>query len=538
MHYLAIQPSAWLPEPPAHWNARHPLWQDAAQVCARLSPVVYQHDGYWVIDTRTVQRLHGGLHPMTAQFAKACARLVQQHAAIGCGHTPLQAVARLQLWRPPTEQSTANTDADNTTDTHRIRILRQPPVADLPLALLPQWHPHRKTLQALGWHTWGHIRALPTAQATRRFGRAALLALDQAYGDAAHQWPLMTHALQFDQRCELPALASNMADLHDTAQALLACLCAHLRQHHAAATAIAWTWHFEPSLQSRSAGLAPKQHLRLHSSQASAQEAMWWRLTHAHWERQTLERPVESLQLQLQAHETQTHTTPNLLASSHAPHQHTERPPQASTTWTVCLDHIQAKLGDDAVRVLQLHPELLPEQQQTWQAYSPHYAQQLERNEQGARAKQALAHKAQHTTRSAVQHKVQQAVQLDTQLQHIARIQSWQGMRPTWLLRPPKRLVVNNHMPQYGSELQLLMGPERLELVAWHSLSRSRALLRDYYVAWAAQCGPVWIFKTNTLLAHTNTNTNTNTNDNTNSNDSDTTLHPPEWVWYLHGFYG
>ena len=112
MHYLAIQPSAWLPEPPAHWNARHPLWQDAAQVCARLSPVVYQHDGYWVIDTRTVHRLHGGLHPMTAQFAKAGARLVQQHAAIGCGHTPLQAVARLQLWRPPTEQSTANTDAD------------------------------------------------------------------------------------------------------------------------------------------------------------------------------------------------------------------------------------------------------------------------------------------------------------------------------------------------------------------------------------------------------------------------------------------
>ena len=62
-------------------------------------------------------------------------------------------------------------------------------------------------------------------------------------------------------------------------------------------------------------------------------------------------------------------------------------------------------------------------------------------------------------------------------------------------------------------------------------------MLRDYYVAWAAQCGPVWIFKTNTLLAHTNTNTNDNTNSN-DSDDSDTTLHPPEWVWYLHGFYG
>jgi hypothetical protein len=515
MLFLAIQPIKWLREPPQHWSSRHPLWQDVASLCARISPAVYVQGDYWVIDTTPVQRMHGGCSAVVHKLMVAGRPLVQCLAGIGCGPTVAQAIARLQLWA--TQQPTAQ--AGQQLERAELLAVDTPAPESLPIALLPPWQQHIKTVHALGWYTWGDLRRVPPAQAARRFGQAAVHALAQAFGDAAHGLSQLPNGLKFDQTTELPALASDVAQLQEPAQQLLCDLCANLAQHHMAATVVQWVWHFEPSLQASSAGLASEQRMRLQASQASADVHVWQRLTHAHWEHQCLDRPVAALSLVLLAHQAQHYAEPDLLAQPH-----TKAATYASSTWAVCLDHIQAKLGNDAVRVMQLHNELTPELQCSWEAYTPQHGQQLAAVRAGAKSKrrQTTSRKAWPSTVST-QVVEQQPVQHQDQLLHAAQVQSWQGLRPTWLLKPALRLVVKNHLPHYGSELRLLMGPERLELVAWHSLEREQAVVRDYYVAWGEQCGLVWVFKTKAVMAQ---------------QSGAASVASADWVWYLHGFYG
>lgn len=525
MLFLAIQPIKWLREQPQHWHSRHPLWQDVVSLCARISPAVYVQGDYWVIDTQPVQRLHGGYSAVVQKLLLAGTQLVQRPAGMGCGPTAAQAIARLQLWAAQQPAMQAGPGLEPA----ELLAVDTPAPEALPIALLAPWQAHLKTVHALGWYTWGDLRRVPPAQAARRFGQAAVHALAQAFGDAAHGLAQLPNGLQFDQKTALPALASNVAQLQAPAQQLLCDLCAYLAQHHMAATVVQWTWHFEPSLQASSAGLAGEQHMRLQASEASADVQVWQRLTRAHWEHQCLDRPVEALSLLLLAHQVQHYAEPDLLVQPHA-----KTATYASSTWAVCLDHIQAKLGNDAVRVMQLHNELTPEQQCSWVAYTPQHGQQLATMRAGATPKPKRKKQAGHkvgpgtgATQVAepplMQQPVQQLVQHQDQLLHAAQVQSWQGLRPTWLLTPALRLVVKHHMPHYGSELRLLMGPERLELVAWHCLAHEQAVVRDYYVAWGEQCGLVWVFKTKSVLTQ---------------QAAAASVASADWVWYLHGFYG
>lgn len=514
MLFLAIQPIKWLREQPQRWSPRHPLWQDVASLCARISPAVYVQGDYWVIDTHSVQRMHGGYNAVVQQLLVAGTQLVQCPAGIGCGPTAAQAIARLQLWAT---QQPARQAGQGLAPAELLAVDTPAPEA-LPIALLQPWQTHLKTVHALGWYTWGDLRRVPPAQAARRFGQAAVHALAQAFGDAAHGLAPLPNGLRFDQKTALQALASDVAQLQEPAQQLLCDLCAYLAQHHMAATVVQWTWHFEPSLQASSAGLAREQHMRLQASEASADVQVWQRLTHAHWEHQCLDRPVEALSLVLLAHQVQHYAEPDLLVQPY-----TKAATYAGSNWAACLDHIQAKLGNDAVRVMQLHNELTPEQQCSWVAYTPQHGQQLAAMRAGVKPKRKKksSHKAGPSTGST-QMAEPQPVQYQDQRLHAAQVHSWQGLRPTWLLTPALRLVVKNHMPHYGSELRLLMGPERLELVAWYCLEREQAVVRDYYVAWGERCGLVWVFKTKSVLAQPAT----------------ASAASADWVWYLHGFYG
>lgn len=75
----------------------------------------------------------------------------------------------------------------------------------LPMACLSAVRPHATTLAQTGCKTLGDVRALPRGGLSRRFDKALLQALDQAYGRApeVHVWEILPDA--FDARLELPS---------------------------------------------------------------------------------------------------------------------------------------------------------------------------------------------------------------------------------------------------------------------------------------------------------------------------------------------
>jgi protein ImuB len=83
------------------------------------------------------------------------------------------------------------------------------------------------------------------------------------------------------------------------------------------------------------------------------------------------------------------------------------------------------------------------------------------------------------------------------------------AMRPAWLLAQPLPLLVRQERPYYQGALTLMHGPERLEssvlvdaqqAVAQRMNRQSAkpspgAIARDYFVAWSAHAGLLWIYR-------------------------------------------
>lgn len=65
------------------------------------------------------------------------------------------------------------------------------------------------------------------------------------------------------------------------------------------------------------------------------------------------------------------------------------------------------------------------------------------------------------------------------------------GLRPLWLLDPPRRLVVRQGRPCDGQPLTLLQGPERLDSGWWDDAR----IHRDYYIALHAEGSLWWVFR-------------------------------------------
>jgi protein ImuB len=74
--------------------------------------------------------------------------------------------------------------------------------------------------------------------------------------------------------------------------------------------------------------------------------------------------------------------------------------------------------------------------------------------------------------------------------------------QPTFLLPEPLRLAVRSNRPLYQGELQLLLGPHRVEGGWWHRVevaggaAESRQVARDYWVALSEHGGVLWVFQT------------------------------------------
>ncbi|MFM7331151.1 MAG: DNA polymerase Y family protein, partial [Brachymonas sp.] len=67
--------------------------------------------------------------------------------------------------------------------------------------------------------------------------------------------------------------------------------------------------------------------------------------------------------------------------------------------------------------------------------------------------------------------------------------------RPAWLMAEPLRLLVRDDKPYYQGPLQLIQGPERLEASELVNVSAPHAVVRDYFIAWNAHAGLLWVFR-------------------------------------------
>ncbi|WP_066260492.1 Y-family DNA polymerase [Hydrogenophaga flava] len=336
-----------------------------------------------------------------------------------------------------------------------------PPLAHaldaLPMATLSAVRPHLLTLARIGCRTLGDLRRLPRAGLARRFDAALLAALDQAYGRAPETHVWVTLPPVFDARLELPHRVDDAQALVFGARRLLLQLSAWLSARHSGVTAFTLHWAHDAM---RSRGVGEGGQLTVRTAEPTREAGHLARLLAEHLSHATLAAPVGDLRLTA---EGVVPLAPQ--SASWLPDDARGREPLAQV-----LERLAARLGEDRVVRPLLCEDHRPEAMGRWQP-----------------AAQALPREA------------------------------WPGApagpQPSLLLDRPLKLLVRQHRPLYQGELQLLLGPQRVEGGWWdrdEAAGHTRHAVRDYWVARSPLAGVLWVFQTR--LAQ-------------------------EPAWFLHGFF-
>lgn len=328
----------------------------------------------------------------------------------------------------------------------------------LPLTVLSALRAHRMTLSHIGCRTLGDVRRLPRAGLARRFDAALLRALDQAYGHApqTHSWVVLPE--RFDARLELPHRVDEAAAMLFGARRLLLQLAAWLAARHLGTTAFTLHWAHD-AMRSRGAGEGGQ--LTVRTAEPTRAVDHLSRLLAEHLSQVTLAAPVGDLRLTAD----EVRSLPQL-SVSWLPDDAQVQEPLAHV-----LERLSARLGEARVLRPRLCADHRPEFAARWQPVG-----------------QPLPSGA-----------------------HTVPQPAWP--QPSLLLQQPLRLPVIAHRPQHQGELQLLLGPQRIEGGWWdrdEASGQTRHAARDYWVARSAKTGLLWVFQTR--LAD-------------------------ELAWYLHGFF-
>ncbi len=324
----------------------------------------------------------------------------------------------------------------------------------LPLTVLTVTAPHADTLAQLGCRTLGDLRALPRGGLTRRFGSALVEALDQAYGLRSPVFSWVTLPQTFCARLDLMARVENAMALVFAANRLLLQLQGWLVARNAGVTAFILRWQHD--------GLRPQpgekgDALVIRTAQPMRDMAHLSRLLAEQLARVQLAAPVETLILEVDSICDYRPPTASLLPDAAEDRDALNR----------VLERLAARLGAQRVVRPVLREDARPEWAQQWvPASAPMRARPV-------RARQESA-----TVRN-------------------------EGLpQPTFLLPEPLRLAVRGNRPLYQGELQLLLGPHRVEGGWWHRVelaggtAESRQVARDYWVALSAHAGALWVFQT------------------------------------------
>ncbi len=321
---------------------------------------------------------------------------------------------------------------------------------DLPLHTLTALRPHAAGLERMGCRTWGALRSLPRAGVARRLGAGPLRALDQAWGDAPHSLAWLECPERFGASAELPVLAESAEGLLRPADPLLGAMRSWLQARHQGVLALELGWRYDLRRMD-GVELPPGHRLAVRTAEPAQDLAHLRRLLAEHLAHQRLAAPVN--RITLRAHETAPWHDGCGASTGLLPpgaHEHPQGEP-----WSQFVERLSARLGVRQVQAPQLQADHRPERMQAWQP----------------------------ATAAAAVQAAPQAAQA--------------ALCPTWLVRPPRPLAVQDSRPCWHGPLRLLAGPQRLEAGWWEVAGGAEQGLaqRDYFIAHNAVAGLVWVFR-------------------------------------------
>lgn len=317
---------------------------------------------------------------------------------------------------------------------------------DMPLHVLSAAVDHVPILERIGCRTWGDVRALPRAGVARRFGAGLLEALDSAYGERPETFPWLELPEVFDQKLELPSLATSAPELMWSAQRLLSQMQVWLQARHRGVLSLEIEWTLD--LRRLNGVILPShQQLTVRTAQPTQDIAHLRRLVGEHLSRTSLAAPANHLRLRSLETLPWGGASKSLLPEDHVKGEKLHQ----------LIERLSVRIGDGNVVVPVAQADHRPERMQTWKSA-------------------ASALKDPH-----LPGKKQQAMPCN-------------GIYPTWLLPAPLRLEVRGEKPCYHGPLRLLAGPQRLE-TGWWDADRHGPAMRDYFIARSEEAGLLWIFR-------------------------------------------
>jgi len=318
---------------------------------------------------------------------------------------------------------------------HHELVAMRDALALLPCSV-PTWPEETLArIEAFGLKCLGDLHKLPAAGLRRRIGNEALDDLARAWGDLPDPQKAFIFPESFSQKIELPARVEHAEALAFAGQRLFSALVGwlHVRQLLVRACTLQMVYDDGSCVS-----------LVLRFAEPAADEARFVRLLREHLGQLQLAGPVEALVLTADDVLRKTGESAHLFVKA-----------MSGEGALVCLERLQARLGEGAVQVLGQHPDYRPE---------------------CATRKLAVANQLAGWAASAV---------------------ALKGARPLWLLAVPKALGERAGSPQWHGPLALLSRAERLESGWWDEGESESAgdVRRDYFVARNPQGQWAWIFR-------------------------------------------
>lgn len=313
----------------------------------------------------------------------------------------------------------------------------------LPMDTLSAVRPHLTTLSQLGCTTLGDVRKLPRGGISRRFDKALLVAMDQAYGlrPEAHVW--IEAQETFREQLELMSRVDSAPALLFGARRLLLLLCAWLAARHAGTTAFVLRWVHD-AMRPRGSHAGGEVTIRTAAPMRDVEHLC--RLLAENLAKVELQAPAGDLELEaLEVHQLEE------LSKSLLPDA-----AQQGESLTLTLERIAARLGAEKV----LRPVVVEDHRLEWQTHWQPAPLPLPKK----------------------------------------RARRSRFPEPSFILAKPLRLAMRGDRPMYQGVLEMRVGPHRVEGGWWHRLrdgdnETTAIVVRDYWVAQSPLGAVLWIFQ-------------------------------------------
>ncbi len=298
----------------------------------------------------------------------------------------------------------------------------------LPFTLLPAVGPYRDWLDGIGCRTLGDLRKLPRAGLQRRCGKDVLDALDRAYGNAPELFDWIQAPQAFSAKLELPDRIEHAEAVLFAARRLILQMVGWL--------AVARMVLFLGHERGRTA-IAPTP-VEIALAEPAWHEEHLIRLLKERLGWIELSAPVIAIRLEATDLSAMMPPTESLFPE----------PGGTPADYHRLLELLTARLGADSVLAPAAEADHRPELSNQWRP-----AASIER---------------------------------------IAPIvEMGPTRRPFWLLEKPVALLMRDHRPFYGSPLQLINGPERIECGWWDEAFT----VRDYFIAQGSESACYWVYR-------------------------------------------